>query len=185
MPIVKPGVFMPLEGNSGILGCINEHDGSGFIHALLETYHPAYARLLSDQYRTHLAKSVRIGALPSILRTRFGSNPLCADGCREARSLFNRAIAYGSPLPQTLLADYAKYLGVSYRLFDADLFMIEEFTPPDSDVQVRQGNEKTCNIITTADDEYHLLVDVIPSKRGDPEGFVRFRAQLDAKLSVG
>lgn len=177
MPTVRPGVIARLTPHSGILGCINDHDGSGFIHALLEAYHPAYAREQSDHYRTHLAKSVRIGALPAILQARYGSKPLCAKGCTESRSLFNQAVAYGSPLPGTLLRDYAEYLGVAYRLHDADLQLIEEYSP--------EGRQRItpCHIVMAAEDEYHLIVRLFPSKRGDKQGTVRFRV-LDDTLSA-
>lgn len=160
MLTVQPGVVSLLNsGDIGILGCINKHDGSGFIHALLEAYHPAYAKLNSQHYRTHLAKSIRIGALPAVLRSRYGSEPLCANGCLEARSLFNSAIAYGSPLPSELMRDYAQYLGVAYKLYDASLDLTEEYFPQSYD-------KKPCHIVMLSDNEYHLLVKIVSSQKG-------------------
>lgn len=168
MPTVRPGVVAKLSDTAGILGCINEHDGTGFIHALLEAYHPGYTRMKSDHYRTNLAKSIRIGALPHVLRSRYGTDPLCKEGCNEARILFGKAIAYGSPLPSALLKNYAEYLGTPYRLYDANFELIEEFDTEDSKVT-------PCTIMMTNDDEYHLIVRLIPSKRGDKENTVRYR----------
>lgn len=157
MPTVQPGVIVKITDKEGILGCINEHDGSGYLHALLEAYHPGYARLQSSYYRTNLAKSIRIGALPTILRTRYGSDPLCREGCTEARTLFNKSIAFGSPLPEVLLQDYAQYLGVPYQLYDADFKLIEEYNPPGKKIA-------PCRIISTTEDEYHLVVKILSQK---------------------
>lgn len=168
MPTVRPGVVAKLSDKAGILGCINEHDGTGFIHALLEAYHPGYAAMKSDHYRTNLAKSVRIGALPDVLRARYGTDPLCKQGCNEARILFSQAVAYGSPLPAPLLKTYAEYLGTPYRLYDANFKLIEQHVPRDSKVT-------PCSIVMTNEDEYHLLIRIVPSKRGDKENTVRFR----------
>ncbi len=174
MPLVRPGVVSKVSDKGGILGCINEHDGSGYLHALLEAYHPGYSRLRSDHYRTNLAKSVRIGALPSLLRARYGTDPLCKEGCAEARTLFNSAVAYGSPLPGVLLRDYAQYLGVPYRLYDANMQLTEEYDPP--------GKRITpCHIIAVSEEEYHLVVRLLPSKRGDKENTVRYKV-LDESL---
>ena len=166
MPTIRPSVIsiLPNRRDVGILGCINEHDGTGFLHALLWAYHPGYSRQISPYYRVHLAKSIRIGALPSILRQRYGDRPLCAAGCAESRSLFNKAIAYGSPLPEELNQDYAKFLGASYRLYDADLRLIESYNSPTARVP--------CHIIMTNEDEYHLLVRV--AKR-DSEDAINFK----------
>lgn len=162
-----------------ILGCINEHDGSGFIHAMLHACHPAYAQISSPYYRTHLAKSVRIGALPSVLRI------LREEGIGRADEMliFNTAIAYGSPLPIKLLRPYAEYLGVRYRLYNAALELIEESEAVNTDREAKkQSSSSYCNIIMTADDEYHLLVRTVPSVRGDKPGSVRFRA-LNSNLT--
>ncbi len=168
MPTVRPGVVAKISEKGGILGCINEHDGSGFIHALLEAYHPGYSRLQNDNYRSNLAKSVRIGALPEILRTRYGVDPLCPQGCAEARLLFNKAIAFGSPVPPVLFRSYAQYLGVPYRLYDANFVLRDQYDPP--------GKVTTsCHIIAASEDEYHLIVRLLPSRRGDPKGVVRYR----------
>lgn len=160
MPTVQPGVILKVSDSEGILGCINDHDGSGYLHALLEAYHPGYAKINSAYYRTNLAKSVRIGALPAILRSRYGSDPLCREGCTEARTLFNKSVAYGSPLPEVLLQDYAKYLGVPYKLYDAEFNLIEEYDPPGKKIS-------PCRIISTTEDEYHLVVKILPQKGKD------------------
>jgi hypothetical protein len=174
MPTVRPGVVAKISETGGILGCINEHDGTGFIHALLQSYHPGYSRMKSDQYRTNLAKSVRIGALPAVLRARYGSDPLCKEGCSEARAVFGQAVSYGSPLPPLLMKHYAEYLGTPYRLYDSNFQLIEEYEVP-------EHASVPCNIITTDEDEYHLVVRLAASKRGDKEGTVRFKI-LDESL---
>lgn len=167
MPTVMPGIVTPLSPDSGILGCINEHDGSGFVHALLEACHPAYSQLRSEHYRTHLAKSVRIGALPTILRDRYGADPLSSQRSSESKAVFNQAVAYGSPIPSILLRNYAEYLGVSYRLYDADLELMSEYEAP--------SGKTPCHIIATTEDEYHLIVRLLPRRRGDKNGSVQFR----------
>jgi len=177
MPTVKAGVVSRISDSQGILGCINEHDGSGYIHAMLEAFHPSYSRTENAHYRTNLAKSVRIGALPSVLRSRYGSDPLCAKGCSEARAVFNLAIAFGSPLPAILMHNYADYLGVAYRLYNAELQVIDDFLTTSTGITPKS----VCNIIATTDDEYHLLVKILPSKRGDSEDRVRFTV-LDAAV---
>jgi hypothetical protein len=171
MPTVKPGVIFKLSPTVGILGCINEHDGSGYLHALLEAFHPGYARLRSDHYRTHLAKSVRIGAVPFVLRARYGADPLCTEGCADARMQFNKAMAFGSDLPEVLLKNYAEFLRVPYQLHDANLKVIDEYFPPGK-------NTTPCHIIMTTEDEYHLLVRLIPSAKGD---VIKFRV-LDSAI---
>jgi hypothetical protein len=170
MPTVKAGSIkvIPDHKKFGILGCINEHDGTGFLHAILLAYHPGYSMYKSEYYRTNLVKSVRIGALPEILKTRYGTDTtLSPAAAEESHRLFGQALAYGSSLPETLNRDYAAYLGVSYRLVDADISIIDEYYAP--------GAKTHCDIFTPTDDEYHLIVKFKSSKSEDKPNDRRFQ----------
>ena len=169
---VEHGDIKYLDENLAILGCYNQEDGSGYIHCLLESFHPTYVKTRSGNYRIYLAKSIRLGAIPEIIKENYKPEDLTKyrPGQRNfyienPYSVYTNASSYGSPLRPELLHYYANYLGVSYRLFDANFDLIQQFKV--------EGCPYT-NIFKPSDDEYHLIVRLRRSKRDDPPNTVRY-----------
>lgn len=174
MVSIEAGDVKILDTDLAILGCYNQEDGSGYIHCFLETFHPTYARMRNGNYRIYLAKSIRLGAAPEIIKTNFDPSDLHRFptkpkyfSAENPYAVYDNISRYGVSLRPELLKMYAKYLGTSYRLFDSNLDMIEEYF----------SEETKCpytNIIKLSDHEYHLLVKPQKMKRGDDENVFRY-----------
>ncbi len=159
---LQPGDVKFLSNNLAILGCYNEEDGSGYLHCLLESFHPTYSRMRNGNYRIYLAKSLRLGAIPEIIKTNYRVEDLFyyysdkTSGKRifsidDPYAVYQNASQYGVTLKPELLKLYAQFLRVSYRLFNVDLDLVEEYI--DEDTQC-----PPTNIIKFSDEEYHLLI---------------------------
>lgn len=154
---LEPGDVKYLDNNIAVLGCYNKEDGSGYIHCILQTFHPTYSRMKNGNYRIYLAKAVRLGAIPEIIRTNFKVDDLKKYrqekyfSINNPYTVYKNASEYGVSLRPELLKMYAKYLKISYRVFDANLDVIDQY----------YSEENKCpymNVLKTSDNEYHLLV---------------------------
>lgn len=198
MQYVKAGTVKLIDESYGILGCINENDGGGYIHALLNSYHPGYSQINQANYRIHLAKSIRIGALPKILKEYYGTDSLYVKEAdtkkgflrrpgeyvseqkrkdNESKLLFSLSVSHGTSLPDFMLPYYADFLKVPYVLHDANLNVIDYKELP-------EGREyiEPCHIVKVTDSEYHLLVKLILSQQDDRVGTIRYKI-LDKDIS--
>lgn len=165
---MQPGDVKFLSKDLAILGCYNEEDGSGYLHCLLESFHPTYIRMRNGNYRIYLAKSLRLGAIPEIIKTNYKIQDLYTHESKSTNkfsiddpySVYENASQYGVNLNPQLLKYYAKYMRVSYALYNTDLDLIEDYIDDSTDCP-------QTSIIKFSDEEYHLLIRVLKSPDKD------------------